>query len=170
MRTIPFACILVVSGALVTACSDRPTPAEPVSAATPIAIAAAQGRPTDVDVTFTGEGFCPFAILFHFGGKTKTITLPGKRTITTAPGAIATLTNLDNQNQETFGITGAFHQDTLANGDLVTVVTGRNLLFDPFAGLVLAIGRFSFVFDAEGNLIQPLAGTGRQIDICKLLA
>jgi hypothetical protein len=123
-----------------------------------------------VDVSFEGEGFCDFAILFHITGKTKTIALPGGRTITTSPGAVLTLANLDTEKQETFGITGAFHQDTLPNGDLVTVGTGRNLLFDPFAGLVLAIGRFSFVFDAQGNLIQPLAGRGRQIDICELLS
>jgi hypothetical protein len=53
---------------------------------------------------------------------------------------------------------------------VVTVVTGRNLLFDPFAGFVLAIGRFSYAFDAEGILIQPLEGIGRLIDICELLA
>jgi hypothetical protein len=152
-----------------TGCGDRPSPLESATVAPP-RVSAVRGGPSDGDVTFTGEGFCDFAILFHIAGKTKTITLPGRRTITTSPGAVLTLTNLDNENQETFGITGAFHQDTLANGDLVTVGTGRNLLFDPFAGLVLAIGRFSFVFDAQGNLIQPLAGRGRQIDIPELLS
>ena len=153
-----------------TACSDHPTSTEPVSAATPIATAAAQ-RPTEVDQTFTvGEGeLCAFPIHFALSGKAKTIELPAERTIFTSPGVSATLTNLDNDNQETFGITGAFHETILANGDVETVVTGRNLLFDPFAGLVLAIGRFSFVFDAEGNLIQPLQGTGRLIDLCALL-
>jgi hypothetical protein len=60
------------------------------------------------------------------------------------------------------------HQTELANGTVVTVVTGRNLLFDPFAGFVLAIGRFNYAFDAEGILIQPLEGIGRLIDICEL--
>jgi hypothetical protein len=152
-----------------TGCGDRLSPVES-AAVSPPRVSAARGGPSDVDVSFTGEGLCAFSILFHITGKTKTITLPGGRTITTSPGAVLTLTNLENENQETFGITGAFHQDTLPNGDLVTVGTGRNLLFDPFAGLVLAIGRFSFVFDAQGNLIQPLAGTGRQIDICELLS
>jgi hypothetical protein len=64
---------------------------------------------------------------------------------------------------------GAFHVDRLENGDLETVVTGRNILGNPVAGLVLAMGRFSFVFDAGGNLIQPLQGTGRLLDICELL-
>jgi hypothetical protein len=152
-----------------TACGERPSPAEPVVAAPPTTLAAAQGPPSEVDVSFTVEGFCAFAILFEVRGKAKTIELPGGRTISTGPGLTLTMTNLDNENQETLGITGAFHQDTLANGDLVTVATGRNLLFDPFAGIVLTMGRFTFVFDAEGNLIQPLQGTGRQIDVCELL-
>ena len=66
-------------------------------------------------------------------------------------------------------VTGAFHQSTLENGDVVTVVTGRNLLGDPEAGMVLAIGTFSFVFDAGGNLIQPLAGQGKLVDVCDLI-
>jgi hypothetical protein len=168
MRVFSLALITMLVGAS-TACGDRPSPLAPTGKDSP-GTNAAQSRPTDVDVSFTGEGFCTFAVLFHFTGKTKTIELPGPRTIITAPKAVATLTNLDNQQQETFGITGAFHQETLTNGDLVTVVTGRNLLFDPIAGLVLAIGRFSFVFDAQGNLIQPLQGKGQLIDVCDLLS
>jgi hypothetical protein len=59
--------------------------------------------------------------------------------------------------------------DTLENGDVVTVVTGRNILGDPIAGLVLAMGRFSFVFDNTGTLIQPLQGNGRLLALCELL-
>ena len=59
--------------------------------------------------------------------------------------------------------------DTLENGDVVTVATSRSILGDPVAGLVLAIGRFSFVFDASGTLVQPLQGTGRLVDIRELL-
>lgn len=40
------------------------------------------------------------------------------------------------------------------------MVTGRNLLTDPFAGVVLAIGNFSYAFDADGNLTQPLKMQG----------
>jgi hypothetical protein len=153
------------------ACDDHSSVAEPVVAAPPGAIAAArQSPPTDVDQTFTFEGGCSFAILVHVVGKQKVIELPDGGTITTGPDLVVTLTNLDNQHQETFGITGAFHQDTLPNGDLVTVATGRNLQFDPVAGLVLIMGRFSWIFDAQGNLIQPLTGTGRQIDVCELLS
>jgi len=89
---------------------------EPTIAAPP-AVAARQARPTDVDVSFALEGLCDFAIRFHFTGKTKTIDLPRERSTATGPGAIATLTNLDNEHQVTFGITGAFHRDTQPNGE-----------------------------------------------------
>jgi len=165
--------ILALAAVLVyasTACDDRPFPAEPVVAAPPATIAARQAPPEDVDQTFTFEGGCSFAILVHVVGKTKFIELPDGSTIMTNPGVVVTLTNLDNQHQETFGITGAFHQDTLPNGDLVTVSTGRSLTFDPVAGLVLIMGRFSWIFDAQGNLVQPLQGNGRVVDVCELLS
>jgi hypothetical protein len=138
----------------------------------PIAIEAAPVRPTDVDDTFTVEGFCAFSILFEVSGKTKVIELPGGRILITSPGLTVTLTNLENENQETFGVTGAYHQTILANGTVVTVSTGRSLFLDPFgqgAGLGLFIGRWTFAFDAEGNF-TPVVGTGRQIDVCELLA
>jgi hypothetical protein len=53
--------------------------------------------------------------------------LPDGRFIFTSPGLTATLTNLDpngNQETETLSITGALHQTTLENGDVVTVATG----------------------------------------------
>ena len=53
---------------------------------------------------------------------------------------------------------------------MTTILTrGRNLLSDPVAGTVIAIGNFSFVVDAEGNLVQPLEGEGPLIDVCALL-
>ncbi len=48
-------------------------------------------------------------------------------------------------------------------------MTGRNLLFDPEAGFVLAIGRFTIREDADGDLVDPLSGKGRLVDICELL-
>ena len=114
---------------------------------------------------------CEFPVRVQFSGKAKTIELPGDRTIFTSPGLNVTLTNVDEpENQVTLNVTGALHQTVLENGDVVTVATGRNLLGDPEAGFVLAKGRFSFVFDAEGNLIQPLSGKGKLIDVCELLS
>jgi hypothetical protein len=145
--------------------------------AAPMAFAQGQGgAPQDVEGSSDLDagavfGHCEFPVRYEFSGKAKTIELPGERTIFTSPGLTATLTNLDNpENQVRLNITGAFHQTTLENGDVETVVTGRNLLGDPEAGFVLAIGRFSFVFDAEGNLVQPLTGEGQLVDVCGLLA
>jgi hypothetical protein len=173
MRHIAFAAFPAVLVCVLTACTDRPSPVEPVS----VAPAEAQGPPTDLDPTpflinreLFGPGACAFDILAQQSGKVKEIVLPGGRTIFIFPANTITLTNPANQKQETFVITGSFHQTLLENGDLVTVATGRNALLDPEAGFVISIGNFSFVFDATGNLIQPLQGTGQLIDICELLA
>lgn len=138
--------------------------------AAPKAAVAAPNPPTPVDQTpflFLG---CDFPVLIAPSGKGKTIELPGGRTIFTSPGLKATLTNLDNpENQVTLNVTGSFHQTIQENGDVETVATGRSLLYDPVAGLVLTNGRFTYVFDAEGNLIQPLNGKGQVTDVCNLL-
>jgi hypothetical protein len=163
------AVVSALACALTAACGDPPSPAEPSA---PVIAAAAARRPIEVDPTpfeIPAGVFCDFAFRIEPSGKAKAIELPGGRMIFLSPGLTWTITNLDNLKQETFRIPGAFHVDTLDNGDVETVVTGRNILGDPVAGLVLAIGRFSFVFDAAGNLIQPLQGTGRQIGICDLL-
>jgi len=116
-------------------------------------------------------GECAFPVLFQQDGKAGTITLPGGRFIFTSPGLHAALTNLTDQAKSvTLNITGTFHQSTDSNGDTVTVVTGRNLLGDPDAGFVLAIGSFSFKFDKNGNLVQPLSGTGQLIKVCPLIS
>jgi hypothetical protein len=144
--------------------------------AAPMAVAARQAPPIPVEGSQDLEagavfGRCDFPIRFELSGKGQTLVLPDGRFIFTSPGLTATLTNLDNrENQETLSITGAFHQTTLENGDVVTVATGRNLLGDPEAGFVLAIGNFSYVFDKKGNLVQPLSGEGQLIDVCGLLA
>ena len=116
-------------------------------------------------------GECAFEVRFELNGKAATITLPGGRFIFTSPGLQATLTNLNDPTKSvTLNITGAMHQVTDQNGDIVTIATGRNLLGDPDAGLVLAIGSFSFKFDASGNLVQPLAGTGQLVKVCPLIS
>lgn len=128
-----------------------------------------QNAPQDVNLTIPipAGGVCTFAVELSLTGKAKTIELPGSRFIFTSPGLDATATNLDDPSKQvTLNITGAFHQTTEQDGSVVTVVTGRNLLFDPQAGFVLAIGNFSFVLDADENLIQPLEGQGQLIDVC----
>ena len=112
---------------------------------------------------------CDFDLEVSFSGLAGEIDLPGNRFIFTAPQLTATLRNLDTGRSVTVSITGAFHQSTDQNGNVTTVATGRNLLGDPEAGFVLAIGDFSFVFDSNGNLIQPLTGQGQLIDVCSLI-
>ena len=116
-------------------------------------------------------GECAFPVQFDLKGKASQINLPGGRTIVTAPKQNVTLTNVNDPTKTvTLNITGATHQSTASNGDIVTVVTGRNLLGDPDAGFVLAIGSFSFTFDKNGNLVHPLSGTGQLIKVCPLIS
>jgi hypothetical protein len=127
--------------------------------------------PKSVDTTpFTVEGLCAFPVQFQLSGKTNMPQLPGGRFIVTSPGETATLTNVSSPaHQVTLNITGSFVQTTNADGSVVTFSHGRNLLFDPVAGFVLAVGDFSFVFDAAGNLVQPLSGNGTLTNVCGLL-
>jgi hypothetical protein len=133
------------------------------------------GAPEDIEGTIVvnpGDypGSCEFPFSLELSGKGKTIDLPDGRLILTSPGLDVTVTNLENQKQATFNITGSVHQSTLENGDVVTVMTGRNFAIDPEAGTTVVIGRFSFVFDAAGNLVQPQTGQGQRIDVCELLS
>jgi hypothetical protein len=116
-------------------------------------------------------GSCAFPINISSQGKGKTIVLPKGNIIFTSPGLNATVTNLtDPTKQVNLNITGSFHVSTTSDGTSVFVVTGRNLLTDPFAGVVLAIGNFSFAFDASGNLTQPLTmKAGTLTNLCALL-
>jgi hypothetical protein len=118
-------------------------------------------------------GSCDFPLQLDLSGKVKEITQPDGSRITTSPGLHVTATNVVTGEQATFSITGAAHVTTAENGDVTTKVTGRNLLSDPDAGIVLLSGNFSFVFDAQGNLLQSFEDTdghGQVIDVCELLS
>ena len=116
-------------------------------------------------------GTCSFPVLLEATGKVKTIELPNGTTLLIFPGLDATLTNPATGTSETYSVTGANRVlPPDEEGVVVTEVTGRNLLIDPEAGFVVASGNFSFAFDAEGNLVQPLEGKGRLIDVCEALA
>ena len=134
-------------------------------------------KPVSADFIVTpGDpgGSCDFPIRLQVSGKGKEITQPDGSLIITSPGLDVTATNTVNGEQARFSITGTFFETTNPeNGDVTTVITGRNLLFDPDAGIVLLSGNFSFVFDAQGNLIQSFEdtdGKGQVIDVCALLA
>ena len=116
-------------------------------------------------------GSCSFPINISSQGKGKTIFLPRGNMIFTSPGLDATVTNLiDPSKQVSLNITGSFHVSPTSDGGSLFVVTGRNLLTDPFAGVVLAVGNFSFAFDAKGNLTQPLTmQAGTLTNLCAAL-
>ncbi len=140
-------------------------------------LSAQNGNPPQ-DVTTSSDvypgatfGSCSFPINISTQGKGKTIVLPRGNMIFTSPGLTATVTNLlDPTKKVNLVITGAFHVSPTADGGSLFMVTGRNLLTDPFAGVVLVTGNFSFAFDANGNLTQPLKMQGGAItDLCALL-
>jgi hypothetical protein len=172
--------LFLPSGALLSAlvfgCADQPTTpgALPEPGSIAAARASAGGRP--IDVTFTNElpagAFCAFAVLLEGSEKEKTIELPGDRTLLIFPGAKYTLTNLSNGNQVSFPFPGSIQVTTLENGDTELAFRGPNLVGQPFEPrfLVRTIGTFTYVFDSQGNLVQPLQGSGQLIDLCELLS
>lgn len=142
--------------------------------AAPLTVHGKGSPPTPVSGNLTlpansvATGECAFDVEVSFAGKAGVIKYPGG-SIFTSPGLDATVTNLSDPSKSvTLNVTGAFHE-SMQNGNRVTVVTGRNLLFDPVAGIVLALGTFSFVFKGE-ELVQPLMGQGQLISVCKLIS
>lgn len=133
---------------------------------------AQQGPPVDEDLTFQIDDLCAFPVRVEIRGKTKAIELPGGRVLFTFPGEDATFTNLDDPSrQETLGISGSIQESLLPNGDVELVFRGPNLIigFDPVNSFVVTLGRFSFAFDQDFNITQPLSGNGQIINICQLL-
>ena len=147
--------------------------------ATPMASARSDNGtpPEDFSVTYSPSfvaqfpGHCEFPMQIEISGKTKTVEQGNGGVIISAPGQNATITNVSNGERATFNITGSSHKSTLDNGNIQTVMTGRNLLLDPVAGTVITSGRFTFVNDpTDTTNVVPLSGDGRRIDVCELLS
>lgn len=135
------------------------------------------GAPEEYSVTYGPEvlaqfpGHCSFPMQLEVSGKTKTIEQGNGGVIITSPGAFATVTNLANGEQATFNITGSAHKSTLENGNVKTVMTGRNFALDPVAGTFVSIGRFTFINDpTDTTNVEPVSGEGQMIDVCALLS
>jgi hypothetical protein len=133
--------------------------------------------PQEYSVTYGPEviaqypGHCSFPMQLEVSGKTKTVEQGNGGVIFTSPGAFATVTNLENGEQATFNITGSAHKSTLENGNVKTVMTGRNFALDPVASTFVSMGSFSFVNDpTDTTNVVPVSGTGRMIDVCALLS
>ena len=133
--------------------------------------------PQEFSVTYGPEviaqypGHCSFPMQLYVIGKTKTIYQGNGGMIITSPGAFATVTNLANGEQATFNVTGSAHKSTLENGNVKTVMTGRNLALDPVAGTFVSMGRFTYVNNPTDTInVIPVSGKGRMIDVCALLS
>ena len=135
------------------------------------------GAPEEISGTISPEvvatypGACDFPMEVTVSGKTKTVEQGNGDTISIFPNYSVTATNLANGEQATFNVTGSNHLSTLENGNVQTVMTGRNFALDPVAGTFVSMGHFTFVNDPTNttNLV-PVSGTGRTIDVCALLS
>ena len=135
------------------------------------------GAPEEYTVTYGPEviaqfpGHCSFPMQLEVSGKTKMIEQGNGGVIFTSPGAFATVTNLANGEQATFNVTGSAHKSILENGNVETVMTGRNLALDPVAGTFVSMGRFTYVNNPTDTVnLVPVSGEGRMIDVCALLS
>ncbi len=160
--------------ACAAACSDR-SPSVPLKREVPITPLASVngGAPTPIDSNVVQSGLCTFDVRLQVNGKGKILAVGRARSITlfTAPALEVTLTNVDDpEKRVTVGITGAFHVTADADGNFVYVITGRNLIHRPDAGLLLTRGVFTYALDADGNLVQPMSGRGQTTDLCALLS
>jgi hypothetical protein len=132
--------------------------------------AASAAPPEPVDFTERlGREYCGFPVLYEVSGKTKVINLPSGDTLFKNPGVRVTLTNLRTDEQVSYVVAGAARVRELESGELLVISTGRTVLNNPNIGILMPIGRFTFVIDEEGNFSQP-TGKGRLIDACARLA
>jgi hypothetical protein len=116
-------------------------------------------------------GSCAFDVLVEATGKAKTITTPTGKVIGVSANTTATATNLDEPDKSVqYSVNGTFTNTTDSDGNVTTKATGRNLLTDPDAGVVVTSGNFTFTFDENGNLVEGLSGTGEITDICAALS
>jgi hypothetical protein len=132
---------------------------------------ASAAPPEPINDAFTVRGVCDFPVRLQVSGKAKVIELPGERLIGISPGVRITAINIrEPAHRVTYVTTGAAHITDLPSGAFTFVATGRNLLFDTSFGMLLTMGRFTFVIDPEEGIVSPLRGKGRVIDVCQRLA
>jgi hypothetical protein len=118
----------------------------------------------------TERGICEFPVRVHTTGRSKVIETGSGDVLFTNPGLRVTLTNLDEPaNTVTYRDSGPVRVTELEGGEVLLVLTGRNVVYSKSIGMFLAIGHFSTIVDEEGNF-TPLSGNGRLIDICARLA
>jgi hypothetical protein len=145
----------------------------PVAAAP---VAAGPVEPIAFDFTTTAGDVCAFPVFVDVAGKSKEIGAPGDNSILIAPGLKATFTNTITGKSVTYVITGATHNQTLANGNVVSTVTGRNAIVNSIEfnqtvrpGIFLVEGTFRFELNGQIE-VRVFSGTGKVTDVCAVLA
>jgi hypothetical protein len=125
--------------------------------------------------TFTVEGACAFPVFFEQTGKVKFIDVPppGEDFMLVFPGAVTTLTNLDEpENQVTIRGGGKGRVTPLANGDWLVQVSGHNILVVPGEG-IFEVRQATFTLAPPydvGSELTILESRGKFVDLCALLA
>lgn len=139
-------------------------------------VAAAPVEPVAFDFTTGAGDVCAFPVHVVATGKGKEIDLPGDRAILPAPELKITFTNTTTGKSVSYVITGATHNETLANGNVVSTVTGLNTFINSrefqhsiLPGIFLAVGTFEFELDSAGHEVRVFSGTGQVTDVCALL-
>jgi hypothetical protein len=131
--------------------------------------------PVDIgfSLDFPANAGCNFPVNWTGTGKSSIITLPGDRVIVTGPTATTVVTNLDDPSKSvTLKVGGVLHASFGPQGEVFIVATGRNLLADPTANImVLTIGTFKYIFDpiAGAPVLTDLSGKGQLFDVCAMI-
>jgi hypothetical protein len=141
----------------------------------PAMVQAGGSPPVDIgsSIDIPANAGCDFPVNWTGTGKSSFITLPGDRALVTAPKQTTVVTNLaDPSKSVTLHVEGVLHGTFGPQGELIIVATGRNLLADPIANvMVLTIGTFEYIFDLNTGapVLSDLSGEGQVIDICALI-
>ena len=164
------ACSLACS---LAACGDVPAPAAP-TVSRPVFERGGGLGSADLPLHLNTDAtaICGFPVYDAYVGRTKTIALPGDRSILIFPQGRQTYVNGLTGKSITFSAAGTGHLNPLPGGGLEFVIAGRNglgLVLDGKPSFVIASGHFSIVFGPDGSVVQPLGGVGEIVDGCELL-
>jgi hypothetical protein len=165
--------MLAVLACLLGACSDQPTPLGP-DAAGSVSLNNG-GAPTPIDAQFVDDfasAVCGFTVVTKITGKVKVLAFPKGRVLVIGPAFTITFTNATTGRSVTRAVTGASHNTSLPNGNTEIVLTGSNAIavLGEETFFLFLNGRFTYVVDSNGIIVQGLEGNGKREDVCPLLA
>lgn len=138
---------------------------------------ASAAPPQPTDPTAIVGNFCDFETSITVTGKEKIIEKGDGLSYFIAPGQKATVTNTETGESVTVNITGSFRDQLQENGDISSVLRGRNLIFGPgIDGILLTIGRATAIFTApteqnpDGTATLVTGPQGSLVNLCDQLA